>query len=139
MEGGVHAAKAMELAVEQAGINKSQVGYINAHGTGTKLNDKTEIQAIKHCFGEHSKDLLVSSTKSMTGHLLGAAGAVETILTIKSLNEGVALPTINLQKQDSECGLDCVANKAKPLNTEYAISNSLGFGGHNGSLLLKKI
>ncbi len=74
----------------------------------------------------------------MTGHLLGAAGAVEAILTIKSMNEGIALPTINLQKQDSECDLDCVANKTKPLNTEYAISNSLGFGGHNGSLLLKK-
>lgn len=138
MEGGIHASKAMELAVAEGGINKSQVGYINAHGTGTPLNDKTETAAIKHCFGEHSKNILVSSTKSMTGHMLGAAGAIETVLTLKGLADSTALPTINLQNQDEECDLDYVANKSRELSTEYALSNSLGFGGHNSTILLKK-
>jgi 3-oxoacyl-[acyl-carrier-protein] synthase II len=138
MEGGVHVSKAMELAVEEAGVKKTDVKYINAHGTGTPLNDKAETQAIKHCFGEHSKNMLVSSTKSMTGHLLGAAGVIETIFTVKSLDEGIAPPTIHLQKQDPECDLDYVANKAKPMDAKCALSNSLGFGGHNGSLLIKK-
>lgn len=137
-EGGVHAAKAMELCIESAGIKKSQVGYINAHGTGTPLNDKTETAAIKNCFGEHSKDMIVSSTKSMTGHMLGAAGAMEAILTLLALNDNTALPTINLQVPDEDCSLNYAANKAQPLNTEYGISNSLGFGGHNSSILIKR-
>ena len=138
MEGGIHAAKAMEMAIDEAGIQKEQVGYINAHGTGTPLNDKTETDAIKNCFGEHSKSILVSSTKSMTGHMLGAAGAIEAIFTVKSLSEGIALPTINYKVKDDECDLDYVPNKAKKLTCEYAISNSLGFGGHNSSILFKK-
>lgn len=138
MEGGIHAAKAMELAVYEAGIDKSQVGYINAHGTGTPLNDKTETAAIKNCFGEHSKDMIISSTKSMTGHMLGAAGAMEAILTVMALNDSTALPTINLKVPDEDCDLNYAANAAQALDTEYAISNSLGFGGHNSSILIKK-
>ncbi|MEX1378045.1 MAG: beta-ketoacyl-ACP synthase II [Eubacteriales bacterium] len=138
MEGGIHAAKAMELAIIEAGIAKEEVGYINAHGTSTPLNDKTETAAIKNCFGDHSKSIKVCSTKSMTGHMLGAAGAVEAILTIKSLSEGVALPTINYKVEDEECDLDYVPNKAKKIDCSYAISNSLGFGGHNSSILIKK-
>lgn len=138
IEGGIHAAKAMELCIEEAGIQKNQVGYINAHGTSTPLNDKTETAAIKNCFGEHSKDMIISSTKSMTGHMLGAAGAMEAIFTVMALNDNTALPTINLQVPDEECDLNYAANKALPLNTEYAISNSLGFGGHNSSILIKK-
>ena len=138
MEGGVHVSRAMTDAINEAKINKSQVGYINAHGTGTPLNDKTETQAIKHCFGKHSKDMLISSTKSMTGHLLGAAGVIEAMLTLKSLENGFAPPTINLQKPDPDCDLDYVANTAKKMSTHYAMTNSLGFGGHNATLLLKK-
>lgn len=138
MEDGRHAAMAMELALREGGIKKEQVGYINAHGTGTPLNDKIETRAIKKCFGEHSKKLLISSTKSMTAHLLGAAGAIECILTLLSMEEGIALPTINLLCPDEECDLDYVPNKARKMDIEYSISNSLGFGGHNSSLLLKK-
>ena len=138
MEGGIHAAKAMELAVEEAGISKDEVGYINAHGTGTPLNDKTETAAIKNCFGDHSKNMLISSTKSMTGHMLGAAGAMEAIFTLKSLSDGVALPTINYKVEDEECDLNYVPNKSQGLTCKYAISNSLGFGGHNSSILIKK-
>jgi len=137
-EDGIHAAKAMEMAVKEAGIDFSEVGYINAHGTGTPLNDKTETLAIKTCFGEHSKDLLISSTKSMTAHMLGAAGSMEAIFTILSLKESVALPTINLKVPDEECDLDYVANKSKKMDTDYAISNSLGFGGHNSTILFKR-
>lgn len=137
-EDGSHASKAMELAISEAGIDKNQVCYINAHGTGTQLNDKMETKAIKKCFGEHSYDILVSSTKSMTAHMLGAAGAIECILTMLSMNDNIALPTINLQCPDEECDLNYVPNKAKGLDTEYALTNSFGFGGHNSSLLLKK-
>jgi len=139
MEGGIHAAKAMALAVEEAGIEKHEVGYINAHGTGTPLNDKTETQAIKACFGGGAYQMKVSSTKSMTGHMLGAAGAMEAVLTLLSLNEGVALPTINLLVPDEDCDLNYVPNKAQALDTQYGISNSLGFGGHNSSILIKKV
>ncbi|MEX1307633.1 MAG: beta-ketoacyl-ACP synthase II, partial [Eubacteriales bacterium] len=138
MEGGIHAAKAMELAVEDAGIKKTDVGYINAHGTGTPLNDVTETDAIKACFGEHAYQLKVNSTKSMTGHMLGAAGAMEAVLTVMSLNAGVALPTINLTVPDERCDLNYVPNKAQAMDAEYGISNSLGFGGHNSSVLIKK-
>ncbi|HBN82532.1 MAG TPA: beta-ketoacyl-[acyl-carrier-protein] synthase II [Clostridiales bacterium] len=135
---GTYAAKAMELAVLEAGIQKEQVGYINAHGTGTPLNDSIETTAIKKCFGEHSKNLLVSSTKSMTAHMLGAAGALEALLSVKALNAGIALPTIGLIKEGEGCDLDYVKGKSRPMSTEYALSNSFGFGGHNSSLLIKK-
>ncbi len=138
MEGGVHAAKAMALACEEAGIAKTEVGYINAHGTGTPLNDVTETDAIKACFGKHAYDIKVNSTKSMTGHMLGAAGAMEAVLTLQSLNAGVALPTINLLVPDEACDLNYVPNQAQKMDTRYGISNSLGFGGHNSSILIKK-
>ena len=138
MEGGIHAAKAMELAITDAGIDKTEVGYINAHGTGTPLNDVTETDAIKACFGEHAYNMKVNSTKSMTGHMLGAAGAMEAVLTAMSLSAGVALPTINLLVPDERCDLNYVPNKAQAMDSEYGISNSLGFGGHNSSVLIKK-
>ena len=138
MEGGVHAAKAMELACEEAGIEKTEVGYINAHGTGTPLNDVTETEAIKACFGEHAYRMKVNSTKSMTGHMLGAAGAMEAVLTVMSLNTGVVLPTINLLVPDEKCDLNYVPNKAQVMDAKFGISNSLGFGGHNSSILIKK-
>lgn len=139
MEGGVHAAKAMAIACEMANVEKDAVGYINAHGTGTPLNDKTETAAIKVCFGKHAEKMLISSTKSMTAHMLGAAGAMEAILTILSLREGVALPTINLRVPDPECDLDYVPNQCRDMDTEYALSNSLGFGGHNSAILFKRV
>jgi 3-oxoacyl-[acyl-carrier-protein] synthase II len=138
MPEGIRAARAMELAILEAGIDKEQIGYINAHGTGTPLNDIIETNAIKKCFGEHSKKLLVSSTKSMTAHMLGAAGAVEALLTVKALEAGMAPPTIGLIKEGEGCDLDYVKGKARPMNTEYALSNSFGFGGHNSTLLIRK-
>lgn len=134
-EGG---KRAMENAVKDAGIKITDVDYINAHGTSTPLNDKFEIYAIKEAFGEHSKKLLVSSTKSMTGHLLGASGGVEAIATILALKEGIVPPTINYQIADEECDLDIVPNKARVADIKYAISNSLGFGGHNASIIFKR-
>lgn len=134
-EGG---ARAMLLAIKEGNIKKEEVGYINAHGTGTPYNDKFETIGIKLAFGEHAKDLVVSSTKSMTGHLLGAAGGVEAIASIKAIQEGFIPPTINLNISDEECDLDYVANVGRKKDIKYAISNSLGFGGHNASLLFKK-
>ena len=135
---GTYAARAMELAINDAGIQKEQVGYINAHGTGTPLNDSIESTAIKKCFGEHSKSLLVSSTKSMTAHMLGAAGALEAVLTIKALQNNIAPPTMGLIKEGEGCDLDYVKGCRRTMNTQYALSNSFGFGGHNSSLLFKK-
>ena len=106
--------------------------------TGTPLNDVTETDAIKACFGEHAYKMKVNSTKSMTGHMLGAAGAMEAVLTAMSLSAGVALPTINLLVPDERCDLNYVPNKAQAMDAEYGISNSLGFGGHNSSVLIKK-
>lgn len=134
-EGG---ARAMLLAIKEGNIEKEAVGYINAHGTGTPYNDKFETMGIKLAFGDHAKDLAISSTKSMTGHLLGAAGGIEAIASIKALQEGVIPPTINLNVPDEECDLDYVPNVGKSKDIKYAISNSLGFGGHNASLLFKK-
>lgn len=135
---GIYAAKAMELAIKEAGIEKSDVGYINAHGTSTPLNDAFESAAIERCFGEHAQNLLVSSTKSMTGHMLGAAGAFEAVLTACALNEGIAPPTIGLETEGEGCNLDYVKGTAKKINTEYGLSNSFGFGGHNSSILIKR-
>ena len=134
-EGG---ARAMSNALEDANVKPEEVIYINAHGTSTPYNDKIETAAIKRVFGEHSKDMVINSTKSMTGHLLGAAGAVEAIASIMSLKEGVVHPTVGLVTPDEECDLDNVKGEKRVVDVKYAISNSLGFGGHNASLLFKK-
>ena len=133
-EGGV---RAMNEAIVNAEINPNQINYINAHGTSTPLNDKFETIAIKRAFGDHAKKLKISSTKSMTGHLLGAAGGIEAAFTVMAINEKVVPPTINLQNPDPDCDLDYVANHALKGNVPAAISNSLGFGGHNSSLLFQ--
>ncbi|MGL4763209.1 MAG: beta-ketoacyl-ACP synthase II [Sarcina sp.] len=135
---GEGAARAMNLAIKEASINKEEVSYINAHGTSTPMNDKTETKAIKLCFGDFSNKIPVSSTKGMTGHLLGAAGAVEAIICIKALEDSFVPATIGLKVQDEECDLDYVPNKGRNQEVNYAMTNSLGFGGHNVSLLLKK-
>lgn len=131
-------AKAMELAFTEAGISGDKVDYINAHGTSTGLNDKYETLAIKGAFGEHAGRLAISSTKSMTGHLLGGAGAIEAIICSKALEDGIIPPTAGYRVFDPECDLDYVTEGARQQNIHYAISNSLGFGGHNVSLCLKK-
>ncbi|MDI7742865.1 beta-ketoacyl-ACP synthase II [Lysinibacillus fusiformis] len=136
---GEGAARAIKQALEDGGVDPSQVGYINAHGTSTQYNDLFETKAVKTVFGEHAYNLAMSSTKSMTGHLLGAAGGVEAIFTALALKEGVLPPTINLTTPDPECDLDYVPNTARNQFVEYAMSNSLGFGGHNASIVLKKV
>lgn len=136
---GSGAAKAMQLAMEEAGIKPEQIAYINAHGTSTHANDAGETAAIKLAMGDVAKTVPVSSTKSMIGHLLGAAGAVEAIICIKALEEGFLPPTINYKNPDAECDLDYIPNKGREAaDAEYALSNSLGFGGHNGVLCFKK-
>ncbi|HZJ84299.1 MAG TPA: beta-ketoacyl-ACP synthase II [Syntrophomonadaceae bacterium] len=129
---------AMKLAIEEGKIEYKKVGYINAHGTSTYFNDKLETLAIKNLFKDHAYELNVSSTKSMTGHLLGAAGGVEALATVLALDKGIIPPTINYQHPDEECDLNYTPNKAVEKDIEYALSNSLGFGGHNASLLFKK-
>ncbi len=136
---GEGAARAMQQALAGAGVEPSQVDYINAHGTSTPYNDQFETLAVKTVFGEHAYKLAMSSTKSMTGHLLGAAGGIEAIFTVLAIQESVLPPTINLVNPDPICDLDYVANAARSKEIEYAMSNSLGFGGHNASLLFKKI
>jgi 3-oxoacyl-[acyl-carrier-protein] synthase II len=136
---GNGAYNSMKMAVENAGINFSEVGYVNAHGTSTPLGDIGETKAIKRTFGDHSKNLFVSSTKSMTGHLLGAAGGIETIFCAMALHTGIIPPTINLENQDPECDLNYVPNKAIKADIKYALNNSFGFGGTNSSLVLKKV
>ena len=133
------AARAMEAAIHDAGIDPDQVDYINAHGTSTYLNDMNETKAIKRVFSKHAYDLAVSSTKSMTGHLLGAAGAVEAIFSILAIRDQVAPPTINLDNPDEGCDLNYVPHKPQKRTINYVLSNSLGFGGTNGSLLFKRI
>jgi 3-oxoacyl-[acyl-carrier-protein] synthase II len=132
------ATNSMKMAIEEAGIEYNEVGYINAHGTSTYFNDKLETLAIKNLFKDHAKDLNISSTKSMTGHLLGAAGGVEAIVSALALNTGKIPPTINLEVADEECDLNYTPNKMVERDINYALSNSLGFGGHNASLLFKK-
>ena len=131
-------AKAMALALRDAGAAVQDVGYINAHGTSTHLNDAGETAAVKSVFGEHACKLAMSSTKSMTGHMLGAAGAVEAAFTALTLQEGFLPATINYRTPDPECDLDIVPNEGREAEVRYAMSNSLGFGGHNASILLKK-
>jgi 3-oxoacyl-[acyl-carrier-protein] synthase II len=134
---GTSAVKAMQRALADAEISPSQK-YVNAHGTSTNLNDTTETKALKIVFGDHAKKLAISSTKSMTGHLLGAAGVAELIASILCINHQLAHPTINYETPDPECDLDYVPNKARPMEIQYALSNSLGFGGHNAVLVAKR-
>ena len=136
--GGEGGARAMKLAMEEAGVKPEEINYINAHGTSTHLNDSGETQAIKTALGEASKNVMVSSTKSHTGHLLGAAGGVEAIVCAKAIEEGFVPATINYKVPDEECDLDIVPNEGRKVDIKYAMSNSLGFGGHNACILLKK-
>ncbi|WP_026582734.1 beta-ketoacyl-ACP synthase II [Bacillus sp. J33] len=136
--GGEGGARAMKMAIEDGGLQPEDIDYINAHGTSTDYNDKFETLAIKEVFGEHAYNLAVSSTKSMTGHLLGAAGGIEAIFTVLAMKEGILPPTINLETPDPECDLDYVPNKSREREIKAAMSNSLGFGGHNATIVFKK-
>jgi len=138
-EDGAGAALAMGNAIRDAGIDPAEVGYVNAHATSTKVGDLIEIHAVKKVFGDHAPKLAMSSTKSMIGHLLGAAGAVEAIFTLLAMRDSVAPPTINLDNPDEGCDLDLVANQAQQRTIDVALSNSFGFGGTNGSLLFRKV
>lgn len=135
---GVGGAKAMSIALKDGGVNGNEVDYINAHGTSTSLNDAGETRAVKAVFGDHARKLMMSSTKSMTGHMLGAAGAVEAMFTALALRDGYVPATINYQVPDENCDLNVVPNQGRNVDLHYAMSNSLGFGGHNASILLKK-
>ena len=134
-EGG---ANAIKRALKNANIKPEEVDYINAHGTSTHLNDVTETKAIKTAFGEHAKKLMVSSTKGNTGHLLGGAGVLEAIISIKAINDSLVPPTINYKVKDEECDLDIVPNEPRKADIKVAMSNSLGFGGHNATIILRK-
>jgi len=138
-EGGEGAARCMKNAINNAGINSNEVDYINAHGTSTPSGDIAETDAVKLALGSHSKKMVMSSTKSMTGHLLGAAGGVEAIFSTLSIKDQVAPPTINIFNQDPQCDLDYAANETKEININNAISNSFGFGGTNGSIVISKL
>jgi len=136
--GGEGAVRSMTMAMNDAGIKPEDIDYINAHGTSTDLNDPTETEAVKKAFGEAAYKLAMSSTKSATGHLLGASGGVEAIFTVLSIVNNIAPPTIHLQEPDEACDLDYVPNEARPMTINYAMSYSFGFGGHNATLIFKK-
>lgn len=138
-EDGAGAARCMVNAMRNGGVNADEVDYINAHGTSTPLGDIAETVAVKRCFGDHARKLAVSSTKSMTGHLLGAAGGIEAVFTALALHEQIAPPTINLVNQDPLCDLDYVPNQARQMPIRVAVSNSFGFGGTNGSLVFRTV
>jgi 3-oxoacyl-[acyl-carrier-protein] synthase II len=138
-EDGDGALRCMASALRNAGVDTSQVNYINAHGTSTPLGDVAETVAVKRCFGDHAKSVAVSSTKSMTGHLLGAAGGVEAVFSALAIRDQIAPPTINLDNQDPQCDLDYVPNTAREMKIDVALSNSFGFGGTNGSLVFRKV
>jgi 3-oxoacyl-[acyl-carrier-protein] synthase II len=138
-EGGEGAKRCMLQALRDAGLNTTQVDYINAHGTSTPAGDKGETDAVKAAFGAQAYKLAISSTKSMTGHLLGAAGGVEAVFSVLAIRDQVAPPTINLTTPDPECDLDYVANTARPMKIDVAMSNSFGFGGTNGTLVFRKL
>jgi 3-oxoacyl-[acyl-carrier-protein] synthase II len=135
---GTGGCVAMQNALKDANLRPEQISYVNAHGTSTPLNDKIETAAIKRTFGPHAYKMPISSTKSMVGHLLGAAAAVELLATARSIQEDQVHPTINLETADPECDLDYVPNKPRHCTVEYAISNSLGFGGHNSAIIIGK-
>jgi 3-oxoacyl-[acyl-carrier-protein] synthase II len=137
-EGGEGAARAMAMALKSAGLKPEDIDYINAHGTGTPLNEKYETMAIKRAFGDHAYKVPVSSTKSMTGHMLGAAGSMEAIFCVKAIQEGVIPPTINQEVPDPDCDLDNVPNEARKAEVRRAMSNSMGFGGHNAVLIVER-
>jgi 3-oxoacyl-[acyl-carrier-protein] synthase II len=128
----------MQMALDDAGVAPEEVDYINAHGTSTDLNDSFETRAIKTVFGEYSYELAISSTKSMTGHLLGGAGGVESVISVLTLTRGIIPPTINYENQDPECDLDYVPNVAREKNVKTALSNSFGFGGTNAALVFRR-
>jgi 3-oxoacyl-[acyl-carrier-protein] synthase II len=136
---GEGAARCMTNALKNAGINTTEVDYINAHGTSTPLGDIAETIAVKRCFGDYAKKLAVSSTKSMTGHLLGAAGGIEAVFSALAIHHQIAPPTINLENQDPQCDLDYIPNTARKMNINVALSNSFGFGGTNGTLVFRRI
>jgi 3-oxoacyl-[acyl-carrier-protein] synthase II len=135
---GEGAARSMAMALHHAKLNPDEIDYLNAHGTSTPVGDKCETQAIKTVFGPHAKKLAVSSTKSMTGHLLGAAGAVETAVCALAIRDNIVPPTINYENPDPECDLDYVPNKARQINVRACVNNSLGFGGHNATIIVKR-
>jgi 3-oxoacyl-[acyl-carrier-protein] synthase II len=139
LEDGRGASMAMKLALKDAKVSGDIVDYINAHGTSTPLGDQAETRAIKSTFGDHAKKVSISSTKSQLGHLLGASGGVEAVITALAISRNLVPPTINLDNPDTECDLDYTPHKAKDRKITYAMSNSFGFGGHNASLLMKKI
>src|SRR5579859_3072774 len=136
--GGTGLVRAMRRALQKADMRPDQVDYINAHGTSTQFNDRTETQAIKSCFGDHAYRLAISSTKSMTGHTLGAAGAVEAVISVMAIQTGIIPPTINLHHPYPDCDLDYVPNEARHSTVNVAMSNSMGFGGHNACLIFKR-
>jgi len=136
--GGAGLVRAMRRALQKAGLQPDEVDYLNAHGTSTQFNDRTETQAIKSCFGDYAYKLAISSTKSMTGHTLGAAGAVEAVISVMAILTGIIPPTINLHHPDPECDLDYVPNEARQATVNVAMSNSMGFGGHNTCLIFKR-
>lgn len=138
LKDGSGAADAIELALAEAAIAASEIGYVNAHGTATPANDAAETAALKRVFGKRAYDIPISSTKSMTGHLLGAGGGIEAIACVKTLQEGVAHPTVGYQVADPDCDLDYITDGSRKVAAEYAISNSFGFGGHNGVICMKK-
>jgi 3-oxoacyl-[acyl-carrier-protein] synthase II len=129
----------MQMALDDAGLPPSAVDYINAHGTSTPLNDATETRAIKQVFGEHAYRMPISSSKSMTGHLMGAAGGIEAVFSVLAIRDQIAPPTINYETPDAACDLDYVPNTARPARVDVAMSNSFGFGGHNGTVLFVRV
>ena len=135
---GDGAARAMAMALRHAELNPDQIDYINAHGTSTPVGDRCETQAIKTVFGDHARKLAISSTKSMTGHLLGAAGAVETAVCALAIQNGIVPATINYETPDPDCDLDYVPNKPREMTVNACVNNSLGFGGHNATLIIKR-
>jgi len=137
-DSGSGAVRVMQKALDDAGVKPQQIGYINAHGTSTPYNDKFETMAIKKTFGEHAYKVAISSTKSMTGHLLGAAGGVEGVFSVLAIDRGMLPPTINYVTPDPDCDLDYVPNQARQAHVNYALSNSFGFGGTNAAVLFKR-
>jgi 3-oxoacyl-[acyl-carrier-protein] synthase II len=137
-ENGEGTARAIKMAIRKAGISACEVDYVNAHGTGTPLNDKFETAAVKQVFGEHARELVMTSTKSMTGHMMGAAGAVEAMVCVRSIVDGMIPPTINYEVPDPECDLDYAPNEARRRDVRVALSNSMGLGGHNSCLIFRR-